>query len=179
MKYIKNFKIFESSLNDIKISELEPYLIDFKHLGCAFTTSFSWTREIKFPENKKYISSTELREYYVRNQFRTLDIELHLAEELDMETQQQMTIQDVRFQVSNTYLGKMNMSLEEFLDGFNLISDYLNNEHGLELNYIYISNASRITDLFPIWSNLYFPSVENIKSYYKRIIANRIILTFK
>jgi hypothetical protein len=177
MKYIKNFKIFESSLNDIKISELEPYLIDFKHLGCAFTTSFSWTREIKFPENKKYISSTELGKYYVRNQFRTLNIELR-PEDDDMETQQQMTIQDVRFQVSN-YLGKMNMSLEEFLDGFNLISDYLNNEHGLELNYIYISNASRITDLFPIWSNLYFPSVENIKSDYKRIIANRIILTFK
>jgi hypothetical protein len=178
MKYIKNFKIFESfNDEDIKISELEPYLIDFKHLGCAFTTSFSWTREIKFPENKKYISSTELGKYYVRNQFRTLNIELR-PEDDDMETQQQMTIQDVRFQVSN-YLGKMNMSLEEFLDGFNLISDYLNNEHGLELNYIYISNASRITDLFPIWSNLYFPSVENIKSDYKRIIANRIILTFK
>jgi hypothetical protein len=159
MKYIKNFKIFESSLNDIKISELEPYLIDFKHLGCAFTTSFSWTREIKFPENKKYISSTELGEYYVRNQFRTLDIELRPEDD--------------------DSLGKMNMSLEEFLDGFNLISDYLNNEHGLELNYIYISNASRRTDLFPIWSNLYFPSVENIKSDYKRIIANRIILIFK
>jgi hypothetical protein len=160
MKYIKNFKIFESfNDEDIKISELEPYLIDFKHLGCAFTTSFSWTREIKFPENKKYISSTELGKYDVRNQFRALDIELRPEDD--------------------DSLGKMNMSLEEFLDGFNLISDYLNNEHGLELNYIYISNASRRTDLFPIWSNLYFPSVENIKSDYKRIIANRIILKFK
>ena len=150
MKHLKNFKLFESiNEEDIELSELEPYLLDFKQLGCAWTTSISWSREIKFPENKNYISSIELEKYYVSNQFRTLEIELWAID----------------------YLGKMKMSLEEFSDGVNLISDYLNIEHGLELNYIYIS-----TD----WSYLYFPSVEKLlKSDYEKIIANRITLNFK
>jgi hypothetical protein len=69
----------------------------------------------------------------------------------------------------------MKISLEEFKDGVNLISDYLNSEHGLELNYIYVSND---------WSYLYYPSLENIlKSDYwiknASIVANRITLSFK
>jgi uncharacterized protein YutD len=72
MKYLKKYKLFESiNEKDIKLSEIEPYLLDFKQLGCAWTTSFSWSREIKFPENKKYISSIELEKYYVPNQLRT------------------------------------------------------------------------------------------------------------
>ena len=151
MKYLKKYKLFESINEEgIKLSDLEPYLLDFKQLGCAWTTSFSWSREIKFPENKKYISSIQLEEYTELNQFKTLEIELRQE---------------------GDFLGKMKMSLEEFTDGVNLISDYLNSEHGLELNYIYISND---------WSYLYFPSVENIlKSDYERIIANRITLSFK
>lgn len=160
MKHLKNFKLFESiNEEDIELSELEPYLLDFKQLGCAWTTSISWSREIKFPENKNYISSIELEKYYVRNQFRTLEIELRQEE--DYLPQQHYFLP----------LGKMKMSLEEFSDGVNLISDYLNSEHGLELNYIYIS-----TD----WSYLYFPSVEKLlKSDYEKIIANRITLNFK
>jgi hypothetical protein len=66
--------------------------------------------------------------------------------------------------------------LEEFKDGVNLISDYLNSEHGLELNYIFISND---------WSYLYYSSLEKlIKSYETYsgtapIEANRITLNFK
>lgn len=148
MKYLKNFKLFESiNEENIKLSEIEPYLIDFKQLGCDWTTSFSWSREIKFPENKKYISSIELEQYIEDNQFRTLEIELRQE---------------------GDFLGKMKISLEEFKDGVNLISDYLNSEHGLELNYIYVSND---------WSYLYYSSLEKlIKS---PIEANRITLNFK
>jgi hypothetical protein len=156
MKYLKNFKLFESiNEEDIKLSEIEPYLLDFKQLGCDWTTSFSWSREIKFPENKKYISSIQLEEYCTLNQFRTLEIELRQE---------------------GDFLGKMKISLEEFKDGVNLISDYLNSEHVLELNYIYVSND---------WSYLYYSSLEKlIKSYETYsgttpIEANRITLNFK
>jgi hypothetical protein len=156
MKYLKNFKLFESiNEENIKLSEIEPYLIDFKQLGCDWTTSFSWSREIKFPENKKYISSIELEQYIEDNQFRTLEIELRQE---------------------GDFLGKMKISLEEFKDGVNLISDYLNSEHVLELNYIYVSND---------WSYLYYSSLEKlIKSYETYsgttpIEANRITLNFK
>jgi hypothetical protein len=91
-----------------------------------------------------------LEEYCTLNQFRTLDIERR---------------------PEGDFLGKMKMSLEDFSDAVNLIFDYLNSEHGLELNYIYTVDD---------WSYLYFPSVENIlKLDYERIIANRIILSFK
>ena len=151
MKYLRNFKLFESiNEEDIKLSELEPYLVEFKQLGCDWTISFSWSKEIKFPENKKYISSIQLEEYCTPNQFKTLDIELRPEGDI---------------------LGKMKMSLEDFSDAVNLISDYLNSEHGLELNYIYTVDD---------WSYLYFPSVENIlKLDYERIIANRITISFK
>ncbi len=159
MKYLRNFKLFESiNEEDIKLSEIEPYLLDFKQLGCAWTISFSSSREIEFPSSKLYISSINLDSYSkidINNTrrfstIRTLDIELRPEGDI---------------------LGKIKMSLEEFSDAVNLISDYLNSDHGLELNYIYISND---------WSYLYFPSVENIlKSDYARIIANRITLSFK
>jgi hypothetical protein len=159
MKYLRNFKLFESiNEEDIKLSEIEPYLLDFKQLGCAWTISFSSSREIEFPSSKLYISSINLDSYSkidINNTrrfstIRTLDIELRPEGDI---------------------LGKIKMSLEEFSDAVNLISDYLNSDHGLELNYIYISND---------WSYLYFPSVENIlKSDYARIIANRITLNFK
>jgi hypothetical protein len=156
MKHLKNFKLFESiNEEDIELSEIEPYLLDFKQLGCDWTTSFSWSREIKFPENKKYISSIELEQYTELNQFKTLEIELRQE---------------------GDFLGKMKISLEEFKDGVNLISDYLNSEHGLELNYIFISND---------WSYLYYSSLEKlIKSYETYsgtapIEANRITLNFK
>ena len=151
MKHLKNFKLFESiNEEDIKLSDLEPYLLDFKQLGCIWSVGFSSTREIEFPKNKLYISSIQIDSYCNKNRIKTLDIELRPEGDI---------------------LGKMNISLEEFSDAVSLISDYLNSEYDLELEYIYISND---------WSYLYFPSVENIlKSDYARIIANRITLSFK
>jgi hypothetical protein len=151
MKYLKKYKLFESiNEEDIKSSDIEPYLIDFKQLGCTWTISFPWSREIKFPKNRKYISSINLKEYCTPNLLRTLDIKLRPEGDI---------------------LGQIKMSLEEFTDAVNLISDYLSIEHGLELNYIHTSDD---------WSYLYFSSLENIlKLEYERIIANRIILSFK
>jgi len=162
MKYLKKFKLFESiNEEDIKLSEIEPYLLDFKQLGCAWTVSFSSTRDIEVPSSKLFISSDWLDFYSKKNVIRTLDIELR---------------------PEDNFLGKMRISPEEFTEAFNLISDYLNSDYGLELNYIYISND---------WSYLYFPSVENViehldlaslgevKRKEAKIIANRITLSFK
>ncbi len=159
MKHLKNFKLFESiNEEDIKLSEIEPYLLDFKQLGCDWTISFSnSTDDIDFPDNKLYIPANNLDKYCKWNKnimqydsIRTLDIELR---------------------PEGDFLSKIKMSLEEFSDAVSLISDYLNSDHGLELYYIYISND---------WSYLYFPSVENVlKSDYAKIIANRITLSFR
>jgi len=167
MNHLKKFKLFESiNEEDIKLSEIEPYLLDFKQLGCTWLVSFSTTRDIEFPSSKLFVSSSELDFYSKKNvraisRIRTLDIELR---------------------PDGDFLGKIRISPEEFTEAFNLIYDYLNSDHGLELCYIYISND---------WSYLYFPSVENViehldlsslgvvKRKEAKIVANRITLSFK
>ena len=165
MKYLKKFKLFESiNEEDIKLSELEPYLVEFKQIGITWTVSFSQSIDMNFPDGKLFISSGDLpysEHDRIVEKVRTLDIELR---------------------PEDNFLGKMRISPEEFTEAFNLISDYLNSDYGLELNYIYISND---------WSYLYFPSVENViehldlaslgevKRKEAKIIANRITLSFK
>ena len=147
MKYIKNFKIFESfNDEDIKISELEPYLVDFTHLGCTWLPRISEEiSEIDFSRAKKetghnFIRSSDIDDYSNFKSFKTLEIELSNVDIFE----------------------KINISKEQFSDAVNLLSDYLNIEFDLELYCIYI-----VKD----FNYLFYPSVESLK-YFTHLFCN-------
>ena len=130
MKYIKGYKLFEST--EIDFSEVEEYLIDFKHAGfkckISYVTSLiiDWDKANK--EGKNLITSGQMDDYSAGIQNKTLLIDLTSSDIISME-------------------------ISDLENAFYMVYDYLRNEFNLSLNYIYINRH---------WDYLYYKDIDSV-----------------
>ena len=88
MKYLKNFKIFESLESKIDLSELESILIDFKQMGLdpdvktgsSIVVDWNLVNDVQTGRDFKSISSSEVDKYTKSRTSNSLSIEFDTNE---------------------------------------------------------------------------------------------------
>jgi hypothetical protein len=136
MKYLKNFKIFESLESKIDLSELESILIDFKQMGLdpdvktgsSIVVDWNLVNDVQTGRDFKSISSSEVDKYTKSRTSNSLSIEFDKNE-------------------LHTY------NLEETKEAYEMLKSYLYDEYNLIPNYIYINFH---------WNYSYFENFDNL-----------------
>lgn len=141
MRYLKRYKLFENLEDKIDLDELEDYLIDFKQMSLNWDVNIGSSHIIDWDKVNKQIENDVIRQCY-----------LHSGEISDYSERIGEGTINIDFKVGNLY--PMRIDFNDLLDGYNMISDYLNDKYSLKSNYIFINMH---------WNYLYFENFEAIK----------------
>jgi hypothetical protein len=149
MKYLKKFRIFEGLSEEIDLVELDHILIDFKQMGldCDIKSGSSIVIDwIEFNDvnygGSKVLHSSDISKFTKSTTNDSLTIEF----------------------TTNDYAYSYN--IDDTLEAYEMLKDYLFDNYKLIPNYIYINYH---------WSYMYFQNFHELKTY-KNIFSESDII---
>lgn len=139
MKYLKNFKIFESLESKIDLQELDSLLIDFKQMGLE-----ELDIDIK-------TGSSIVIDWNLFNDDKTGGPKVLHSREIDKYTKSR-TSNSITIEFNTTDRQEYNIS--ETQEAYEMLKDYLYDNYNLIPNYIYINSN---------WNYMYFEDFDKIE----------------